>query len=110
VQTRVALNYKHQAHLIRQNGLESLYDSSSPTNNPDLLGHPPGYPILVSLIYQLAAESDAASQLLQMILDSFAAVIICLIAFQLFPAAVGVIAGLLAAFAPQFSWNSKQVS
>lgn len=39
------------------------------------------------------------------LLDSFAAVIICLIAFQLLPAAVGVIAGLMAAFAPQFSWK-----
>lgn len=110
VQTGVVINYKNQAHLIRQNGLASLYDSSSPTNNPDLLGHPLGYPILVSLTYRLAAESDAASQVLQMTLDSFAAVIICLIAFELSPTSDGVFAGLMAAFAPQFSWNSRQVS
>jgi hypothetical protein len=41
-----------------------------------------------------------------MVLDSFAAVIIFLIAAELFPTAVGVIAGLMAGFAPQFSWNS----
>jgi 4-amino-4-deoxy-L-arabinose transferase-like glycosyltransferase len=41
-----------------------------------------------------------------MVLDSFAAVIILLIAIELFPTAVGVIAGLMAGFAPQFSWNS----
>src|SRR5207237_2769594 len=46
------------------------------------------------------------TQLVQMGLDSLAAVIICLIAFELFPIAVGIIAGLMAAFAPQFSWNS----
>jgi len=106
VQTSVLLNYKHQAHLIGQNGLASLYDTSSPTNNPDLLGHPLGYPIMLSVIYRVAAESDTATQFLQLILDSFAAVIICLIAFALFPTPVGIIAGLMAAFAPQFSWNS----
>jgi 4-amino-4-deoxy-L-arabinose transferase-like glycosyltransferase len=50
--------------------------------------------------------SDTPTQLVQMILDSLSAVIICLIAFELFPVAIGVLAGLLAAFAPQFSWNS----
>ena len=54
VQTSVALNYKHQARLIQANGLASLYDASSATNNPDLLGHPPGYPILLSFIYRIA--------------------------------------------------------
>jgi 4-amino-4-deoxy-L-arabinose transferase-like glycosyltransferase len=106
VQTRVALNYKHLAGLIRANGLSSLYDATSATSNPDLLGHPPGYPILLSFIYRLAPDSDTATQLFQMILDSLSVVIIVLIAFDLFPAAVGVIAGLLAALAPQFSWNS----
>ena len=106
VQTSVALNYKHQAKLIRENGLASLYDASSSTNNPDLLGHPIGYPILLSLIYRVAPESDTATQLLQMMLDSLAAVVLCLIAFQLFPTAVAIIAGPMAALAPQFSWNS----
>ncbi len=106
VQTTVALNYKHLAGLIRANGLASLYNPSSSTSDPDLLGHPPGYPILLSLIYRVAPESDTATQFLQMILDSLSAVIIFLIAVELFPTAIGVIAGLMAAFAPQFSWNS----
>jgi 4-amino-4-deoxy-L-arabinose transferase-like glycosyltransferase len=106
VQTSVALNYKHLAGLIRANGLSSLYDASSSTSNPDLLGHPPGYPILLSFVYRVAPESDTATQLMQIVLDSLSVVIIVLIAFELFPAAVGVIAGLMAAFAPQFSWNS----
>ena len=41
-----------------------------------------------------------------MILDSLCAVVIFLIACELFPVTVGLIAGLMAAFAPQFSWNS----
>ncbi len=106
VQSGVASNYKHLAGLLRANGLASLYDASSTTSNPDLLGHPPGYPILLSFVYRVAPQSDTAAQFLQMILDALSAVIICLIAFELFPAAVGLVAGLMAALAPQFSWNS----
>ena len=106
MQTSVALNYKHLAGLIHQNGLASLYDPSSSTSNPDLLGHPPGYPILLSFVYRFAADRDTTIQLVQIILDSISAVIIFLIACELFPVAVGLIAGLMAAFAPQFSWNS----
>ena len=106
VQTSVALNYKHQATLIQANGVASLYDASSSTNNPDLMGHPPGYPILLSVMYRVGGQSDTATQFLQIILDSLSAVIIALIAFEFFPAAIGLIAGLMTAFAPQFSWNS----
>ena len=106
VQTSVALNYKHLAGLLRANGLRSLYDASSATSNPDLMGHPPGYPILLSRVYRSVADSDTAIQLLQITLDSLSVVIIVLLAFELFPAAIGIIAGMLAAFAPQFSWNS----
>jgi len=106
VQTSVALNYKQQARLIRANGVASLYVASSATNNPDLLGHPPGYPILLSALYRVAGEHDMVTQFLQIILDSLSVVIIVLIAFEFFPAAIGIVAGLMAVFAPQFSWNS----
>ena len=106
VQTSVALNYKQQATLIQANGVASLYDASSATNNPDLLGHPPGYPILLSVMYRVGGQSATATQFLQIVLDSLSVVIIVLIAFEFFPAAIGLIAGLMAAFAPQFSWNS----
>jgi len=106
VQTYVVLNYKQLAELIHQNGLASLYSASSSTSNPDLLGHPPGYPILLSFIYKLFPESDSAIQILQAALDSLCAVVVFLLAAELLPTAVGTIAGLMTAFAPQFSWNS----
>jgi 4-amino-4-deoxy-L-arabinose transferase-like glycosyltransferase len=106
VQTNVTLNYKHLARLIQQNGFASLYNASSTTSNPDLLGHPAGYPVVLAMIYKFAPESDTAVEIFQMILDSLGALIISLIAWELMPAAAGVIASLMAAFAPQFSWNS----
>jgi 4-amino-4-deoxy-L-arabinose transferase-like glycosyltransferase len=106
VQTRVSENYKHLARLLQQNGPTSFFHSGSTTSNPDLLGHPPGYSILLALIYRLAGETDLAAQLFQMICDSVAAVMIFLIAIELLPFGVGILAGFMTAFAPQFSWNS----
>ena len=106
VQTSVAENYKHLARLLQQNGLASFFDPRSTTSNPDLLGHPPGYSILLTLIYRLVGETDFAAQLFQMLCDSLAAVMIFVIAIELLPFGVGIIAGFMAAFAPQFTWNS----
>src|ERR1044072_8088566 len=48
VQSAVTENYKQQARLIRENGALSLFIPGSSTNDPDLLGHPPGYPFVPS--------------------------------------------------------------
>jgi 4-amino-4-deoxy-L-arabinose transferase-like glycosyltransferase len=106
VQTGVTQNYKHLARLVRQNGLRSFFYRSSSTSNPDLLGHPPGYSLLLALTYRILGESDRAVLMFQIFCDSMCAVIIVLIAAQLLPFGVGALAGLMAAFAPQFSWNS----
>ena len=106
VQTRVAENYKHLARLLVENGFSSFFDASSSTSNPDLLGHPPGYSILLALIYRIAGESDAATQLFQIVCNSLCAIIIFLIGIELLSLGVGTVAGFLAAVAPQFSWNS----
>jgi len=105
VQWSVAGNYKQLAELIRANGFASLYDPNSPTSNPELLGHPTGYPILLALVYNVAGQSDKLVQLLQIFFDSLSAVLILLIALELFSAAIAAIAGLFAACSPQFSWN-----
>jgi len=105
VQSGVAENYKQLAHLIRANGFSSLYDSASPTNNPELLGHPPGYPILLAVVYNVTGPSDRAVQLLQIFFDALSAVLILLIAFEMFSAPIAVAGALFAALAPQFTWN-----
>lgn len=105
VQSGVAENYKQLAALIRANGFASLFDPNSPTSNPELLGHPPGYPMLLALVYNLAGQSDERVQLLQIFFDSLSAVLILLIAFELFSAPTATIGALFAACAPQFTWN-----
>ena len=106
VQSAVAENYKHQARLLAENGAASFFVPGSPTNDPDLLGHPPGYPFALALLYETFGESDAAAQLFQMVCDSLAAALVLLVAAELIPFGAAVTAGALAALAPQFCWNS----
>ena len=106
VQTSVIENYKHMARLLGENGVASFYDPASPTSEPDLLGHPPGYPFVLAAIYAVFGESDAATQIFQAACDALAAALVFLIAAELLTFGVGVIAGALAALAPQFCWNS----
>lgn len=106
VQSAVTENYKQQSRLIRENGALSLFTHGSATNDPDLLGHPPGYPFVLALVHKLFGESDAAVQIFQLVCDSLAAALVLLIAAELLPFAAAVTAGALAALAPQLCWNS----
>ena len=106
VQTTVSSDYKRVAQLVRQGGVASVLSSSSPLSDLNTLGHPPGYSILVAIIYSLCGESDTAVQFVQMICDALAAVMIFMIVAELLPLSAAIVAGMLAALSPQFAWNS----
>lgn len=106
VQSVVADNYRHAARLIETGGVKAFFSSTSPLADPDTLGHPPGYPLLLALVSRLSGGSDAGVGLVQMAADAGAAALAFLLAVKLLPFGAGVIAGLLVALAPQFTWNS----
>lgn len=106
VQTIVTEGYKHTARVLREGGVNSFFSPSSPLADPNHLGHPPGYPVLIAAVFGLFGESDAALQIVQLLADSMAAVVVLLIALALFNTSTATIAGLLVALAPQFTYNS----
>ncbi len=106
VQSGVTEGYKHMARLMVQGGISSFFNPHSPLSDANLLGHPPGYPVVLWLLFNAFGESDTAIQFFQILCDALAAVLIFLIAAELLPVAAGLIAGLMAALAPQFAWNS----
>lgn len=106
VQAVVAADYQHAARLLREGGARGFFATTGPLADPNLLGHPPGYPILIAFIWSLFGESNTAIQTFQIACDAAAAVFIFLIAIELFPFAVGVIAASLVALSPQLSWNA----
>jgi hypothetical protein len=106
VQTAVTEGYKHTGRLLQQGGIGAFFSADSPLSDPNHLGHPPGYSILIAVVFGSFGESDSALQLLQITADSLGAVLIFLIAQALFNTATATIAGLLIALAPQFTYNS----
>ncbi|HYR76930.1 MAG TPA: glycosyltransferase family 39 protein [Pyrinomonadaceae bacterium] len=106
VQTTVSGDYKRVAQLLRQGGVASFLSSSSPLSDLNTLGHPPGYSILVAIVYSVCGDSDTAVQFVQIVCDALAAVMIFLIVGELLPLSAAIVAGMLAALSPQFAWNS----
>lgn len=106
VQTVVTSDYQRVAQLLREVGIAGFLSSSSPLSDLNTLGHPPGYSILTALVFSVFGESNTAIQFVQILCDAFAAVVIFLIATELLPVSAAGIAGMMAAFSPQFSWNS----
>src|SRR5258706_15910063 len=102
LQNEVTVDYQRFAQPLRQGGLVSFLSSSSPLSNMDRLGHPPGYSILMSM----SRGSNTTVGFVQIICGAFAAVMIFLIVAELSPLSAALIAGMLAAFSPQFAWNS----
>ncbi len=106
VQSSVANDYKRVAQLLTEGGVAGFFSSSSPLSNPDNLGHPPGYSIMLAAAAKTISHSDSTAQLIQIFCDALAAVVLFLILVELFSLSVAAIAGLLSAFSPQFAWNS----
>src|SRR5256712_10061033 len=57
VQTAVSGDYQRVAQLLKQGGIASFLSSSSPLSDLNTLGHPPGYSILMALIFSVHGES-----------------------------------------------------
>ncbi len=103
VQTFVTSNYKDSARQLLNGDFRTF------VSDLNYMEHPPGYPILLAGIFKVFGDSDAAIEFVQLIGDSFAAVILFMIAAELLPLAVAMIAGVLAALSPQFAYYSVLV-
>ncbi|HVF57172.1 MAG TPA: glycosyltransferase family 39 protein [Pyrinomonadaceae bacterium] len=106
VQSSVTSDYKHVARLLQQGGIGAFFSPTSPLADLNTLGHPPGYSILLAIVFGIFGESNASVQFVQIVADSLGSVVTFLIAAALLPRAVALIAGTLAALSPQFTWNS----
>jgi Dolichyl-phosphate-mannose-protein mannosyltransferase len=106
VQSGVAADYQRAAQLLRRGGVSGFYDPNGPLADPNLLGHPPGYPIVRALVGSAFGDSNRVIQVFQITCDAIAAVIVFLIAMELLSFAPAVVSGFLVAFSPQFIWNS----
>lgn len=110
--TNLVYNYEEEKQRMFNDG--GLLFPSKPVDPSDarMLFHPPGYSILLVAIYgnDTPDRYYAALRLLQILFAALADVFILLIAAQLFPLAVAVIAGVIAAISPHLAYHSLWLS
>lgn len=103
----------------RQDARQMIEDGSFlfPKKGPDgeeerALLHPPGYAILLLVMYGAEKPDDSYSRLrlLHILSDALASVVVLLIAAELFPISTAVIGALLVALSPHLAYYSQYLS
>ena len=102
--------YDDEARRIINEGGVLIPNAPVDRGNAWMIVHPPGYSILMAGLFTVFGESEWLMRLVRVILSSAGAVIILLIAAELFPRGVAVLSGLLAAISPHLAdyslWHS----
>jgi len=101
----VSQAYLTDARTLLAGDLNKFVFGINPPSDANVLAHPPGYPIIMAAVYGVFGEGNAMT-IAQIVLNSFAPVLVFLIALQLFSFRVGLVAGFLIAVSPQLSYNS----
>jgi len=87
-----------------------LYPRNHPGTDARMIVHPPGYSLVMALSFKLFGENDTPLRVLQLTADAFSAVLVFLIAAELLPYAVALLAGLLMALSPHLSYYAIKLS
>jgi Dolichyl-phosphate-mannose-protein mannosyltransferase len=104
--TRLTDRYKEEARFLVAGDLTSFVKGSKSQPDEMILTHPPGYPILMAIVYKISGNSDRALRSFQIACDAVAAVLVFLIAARLIPRGAALVAALLAAVSPQLAFRS----
>lgn len=72
--------------------------------------HPPGYSVVMAATFSFFGETESPLRWLQIICDALSSVLILLIAMELLPMAVAIIAAMLVALSPHAAYYSLRLS
>ena len=103
---RLTARYKEEAQFLLAGDLTSFVKGSRSQPDTMILSHPPGYPLVIAMVYKISGNSDRALRLFQIACEAITAVLIFLIAARLIPRGAALLAALLAAVAPQLAFHS----
>ena len=104
--TRLTARYKEEAQFLLTGNWASFVKGSESEADEMILTHPPGYPILMAIVYKISSNSDRILRLFQIACEALAAVLVFLIAARLIPRGAALVAALLVAVAPQLTYRS----
>ena len=98
--------YKAHAMVLVRGDVKTFLEGPNPPSNANIIKHPPGYPLLMAVVYKAFGDSDKALQFVQIMLDALSAVMVSLIAYELFSFGVATLSGFFVALSPQFAYHS----
>ena len=104
--TGMVEHYNSNARLLLNGDFAGFITGPAPPSDANILTYPPGYPIILRVVFRVFGESDAAMRLFQIVCDAGAAMLVFLIAAELLPVTAAAIAGALAALSPQLAYYS----
>lgn len=106
----MATVYRVEAQRILEEGGILLPNISTDTQDARMILHPPGYSILMAVLYGPLGGSDTSVRLFQIVGDGAAAVLIFLIAAELLTLGPAITSGLLVGLSPHLAYYSLWLS
>lgn len=97
--------YQQDARLLTGGDLRTFLAGPDPPSDATIIMHPPGYPMFIAAIYLIFGEGEWL-RIVQVTLNSLAAILIFFLAGRLFGERTAIAAGLLTAISPQFAYHS----
>ncbi|MCU1267010.1 MAG: hypothetical protein JWM21_3328 [Acidobacteria bacterium] len=104
--TGMVEHHKANARVLLKGDVTHFITGPAPPEDANILTYPPGYPVLMSLIFRLFGDSDTSMRIFQILCDAAAAVLLFFVAAQFLPRKAAIIAGVLAALSPQLAHYS----
>jgi dolichyl-phosphate-mannose-protein mannosyltransferase len=106
----MARQYRREARRIIEERTILFPRQQADPGNAMLIVHPPGYSMLMALSFRLFGETESPLRWLQISCDAAEAVLVFVIAAELLPLGVAVIAAALMALSPHASYYSIRLS
>lgn len=103
---KTAARYKEEAQFLVDGDFTSFIRGRSAEPDTGILIHTPGYPIFVAAVHAVTRNSNVALRLVHIACGTAVAVLVLLIALELLPTGVAILAALFAAVSPQLSYYS----
>lgn len=99
-------SYKADALNLLSGRIDLFVKGPDPPSDADILVHPPGYALIIAMIFGVFGDSVNAWRLANVLLDGLAVLGVLLLAWQLLPKAAAIVAAFLVSFSPQIVHTS----
>ena len=99
-------HHKANARLLLKGDLATFVKGPAPPGDANILTYPPGYPIIMAVVFKLFGASDTSMRLFQIICEGAGVILLFFVAAELLPVKAAAVAGTLAALSPQLAYYS----